>query len=81
MNTAISPCSSLLGTLPLIGLLKYSSLAELELLQQSGSMDKLDVNSEGNKTSFFSPEIPESWLSKHSPGYFKSRFCEKKQIG
>ena len=24
-----------------------------------------------------SPEVPESWLSKHSPGYIESRFCEK----
>ena len=32
------------------------------------------------KCSIFSPEIPESWLSKHSPGYFESRFCEKEQM-
>ena len=25
-------------------------------------------------------EIPESWLSKHSPEYCESQFCEKEQI-
>ena len=32
------------------------------------------------KWSFFSPEIPESWLSKHSPGYFESQFCKNEQM-
>lgn len=26
------------------------------------------------------PKIPESWLSKHPPGYLKSQLCEKVQI-
>ena len=44
-------------------------------------MDELAVNViDEKKCSIFSPEIPESWLSKHSPGYFESRFCEKEQM-
>ena len=35
---------------------------------------------EEKKGIFFSPEIPESWLSKPLPGYFESRFCEKEQL-
>ena len=34
----------------------------------------------GEECRFFSPVIPESWLAKHSPGYFESLFCEKEPM-
>ena len=47
-------------------------------------MDELAVNvyrREENATSLaLNLEIPDSWLSKHSPEYCESQFCEKEQI-
>ena len=45
-------------------------------------VDESAANSEEKKRNCFPLEIPESWLSKRSPGSdFKSRFCEKVQTG
>ena len=57
----------------LVGLLKYNSFGVATTVGKHGQIG-CEFRREQN------PEIPESWLSKHSPGYFKSQFYKKKQI-